>query len=47
MNNPVIQLPEEEGTPYLSGMKVGDTYRIYYVYGQGAYGIATASFTIE
>ena len=46
-NNPVIQLPEEEGTPYLSGMKVDDTYRIYFVYGAGAYGIAAASFTIE
>jgi len=46
-NNPVIQLPEEQGTPYLSGMKLNDTYRIYYVYGAGAYGIATASFTIQ
>jgi predicted GH43/DUF377 family glycosyl hydrolase len=45
--NPVIQLPEEAGTPYLSGMKVDDIYRIYYVYGQGAFGIASASFTIE
>ncbi len=43
--NPVLNIPEEEGDAYISGLKVDDTYYIYYVYSQGAYGIGAASIT--
>ncbi len=44
--NPVFAIPEEQGTAYISGMKVEDVYHIFYVYGAGAYGIGAASLTI-
>jgi hypothetical protein len=46
-NNPVMQIPDELGTPYMSATKVDDTYYIYFVYGQGAYGIGAATMTIS
>ena len=46
-NNPVMQIPEEEGYPYMSAIKVGDQYHIYFVYGQGSYRIGTATLTIS
>jgi len=46
-SNPVMQIPEEEGTPYMSATKVGDSYQMYFVYGQGSYGIGTATVTIS
>jgi hypothetical protein len=42
-----MQIPEEEGTPYMSATKVGDSYQMYFVYGQGSYGIGTATVTIS
>jgi predicted GH43/DUF377 family glycosyl hydrolase len=44
-DNPIMNIEQEQGTAYISAMKVDETYYIYYVYGQGAFGIGAATLT--
>lgn len=45
--NPVIQITQETGFSYSSGLKLGDTYHIFYVYDAGGSGLGAATVQIE
>ena len=44
--NPVIELTEENGWLWMSGVKVGDRYHIYFAIGAGSDGIGVITGTI-
>jgi hypothetical protein len=45
--NPVIELTRETGCPWMSGLKVDDTYYLYFALRAGAIGIGVITGTIE
>lgn len=45
--NPVLSIPQEDGFAYGSGLKLDDTYYIYYVYSAGAAGLGAAKVTLN
>lgn len=45
--NPVIELTGERGCPWMSGVKVDDTYYLYMALSQGSVGIGVITGTIE
>jgi len=45
--NPVIQIPDSNGFAYMSGMQLGETYYLYYVYRAGALGVGALTVNVS